>query len=40
MRNYAIFGFPIQDGKLEVVSINHVRIKQVKYDMILCPNIE
>ena len=40
VRNYAIFGFPIQDGKLEVVSINHVRIKQVKYDMILCPNIE
>lgn len=40
IRNYAIFGFPIQEGKLEVVSVNRIRIKQVKYDMILCPNIE
>lgn len=39
VRNYALFGFPIQEKKLEIVSINPLKITRAKYDFILCPFI-
>ncbi len=35
--NYALFGHPIADSKLNVISINTMRLNHIRYDFHLGP---
>ena len=39
-RSIALFGYPLRDNKLNMISMNKLLLNQVKYDFTMAPLIE